>query len=141
MKKKPKNKKKRKVLKKRLKKRAVRKSLKRTKKRSTRAKLSTRRIKITQEQIDMLVKKGEERGFLTTSEILYSIPNIERNVNELEKVYDSLKEKGVEIKEAIEFLEVKGKKEKKQKKILLGKIDPIQMYLKEIGRSSFLTAK
>jgi len=100
------------------------------------------RVKVTKEQVDSLVKKGEERGFLTTSEILYSIPNIERNVSGLEEIYDVLKERGVEIKEATEFLEVKsGKKEKKPKKALLGKIDPIQMYLKEIGRSSFLTAK
>ncbi len=51
------------------------------------------------------------------------------------------KSKGVEVKEVREFLEVKGKKEKKGKKLLVGKIDPIQMYLREIGRSSFLSAK
>ncbi len=99
------------------------------------------RVKVTKEEIDALVKKGEERGFLTTAEILYAMPNIERNVIQLEKTYDLLKERGVEIKEAREFLDVSIKKEKKQKKVLLGKIDPIQMYLKEIGRSSFLSAK
>src|SRR5687768_9407676 len=93
---------------------------------------SSSRIKITKEQVDTLIRKGEERGFLTTSEILYAIPNIERNVNELEGIYDQLKERGVEIREAREFLDVGEKKEKKQKKALLGKIDPIQMYLKEI---------
>jgi len=42
----------------------------------------------------------------------------------------------------MEFLEVKtGKKEKKKKPLIGGKIDPIQMYLKEIGKVSFLTAK
>lgn len=99
------------------------------------------RVKVTKEQINVIVKKGEERGFLTTSEILYSIPNVERNVNELERIYDLLRERGVQIKEATEFLDVKSKKEKKPKKVLLGKIDPIQMYLKEIGKSSFLSAK
>ncbi|OGZ73842.1 MAG: RNA polymerase sigma factor RpoD [Candidatus Staskawiczbacteria bacterium RIFCSPLOWO2_01_FULL_38_12b] len=100
-----------------------------------------RPAKITQEQIDILLKKGSERGFLTTSEILYSLPSIENDIEGLEKIYDELKERGVEVKDVREFLEIKPKKDKKDKKLLLGKIDPIQMYLKEIGRSSFLSAK
>ncbi|KKP42972.1 MAG: RNA polymerase sigma factor [Parcubacteria group bacterium GW2011_GWA2_33_14] len=100
-----------------------------------------KKSKVTQAQIDELVKKGGERGFLTTSEILYSIPDIENNVDELEKIYDVLKEIGVEVRDVREYLEVKSKKEKKGKKLIVGKIDPIQMYLKEIGRSGFLSAK
>jgi len=93
------------------------------------------------EQMDALLKKGEERGFITTSEILYSFPEIERDIEGLEKIYDEFKEKGVQVKEVQEFLEVKSKKEKKQKKPVIGKIDPIQMYLKEIGKASFLSAR
>ena len=104
-------------------------------------KVPVNKSKITQEQIETIVRKGSERGFITTSEILYVVPNIEHNIAELEKMYDLLRERGIELKEVREFLEVKGKKEKKAKKIILGKIDPIQMYLKEIGRSSFLSAK
>ncbi len=99
-----------------------------------------KKVKITQEQIDALLRKGSERGFLTTSEILYSLPNIEDDVEGLEKIYDQLRERGIEVKDVREFLEVKSKKEKKPK-ILLSKIDPIQMYLREIGKSSFLSAK
>ncbi len=101
----------------------------------------SKKVKVTQEQINAIVKKGEERGFVTTAEILYFIPDIEHNVAELERMYDLLKERGVELREVREFLEVKSKKEKKPKKVILGKIDPIQMYLKEIGRSSFLSAR
>jgi len=72
---------------------------------------------------------------------LYAFPKIERDIEGLEKVYDDFKERGVQIKEVQEFLETKPKKEKKGKKALIGKIDPIQMYLKEIGKSSFLSAK
>ncbi|MBI1866291.1 MAG: sigma-70 family RNA polymerase sigma factor [Candidatus Staskawiczbacteria bacterium] len=99
------------------------------------------KAKITKTQIDFILKKGEERGFVTNSEILHVFPDIEKDVEQLEKTYEILKEKGIEIKEVREFLEVKPKKEKKGKKPLSGKIDPIQMYLKEIGKTSFLSAK
>ncbi|MCX6720884.1 MAG: sigma-70 family RNA polymerase sigma factor [Candidatus Staskawiczbacteria bacterium] len=95
-------------------------------------------------QLAALIKKGEERGFITTSEILYSFPKIEHNIAAFEEVYDDFKERGVQIKEMQEFLEVKpkkGAKGPKPKKALIGKIDPIQIYLKEIGKSSFLSAK
>ncbi|MBI2054441.1 MAG: sigma-70 family RNA polymerase sigma factor [Candidatus Staskawiczbacteria bacterium] len=96
-------------------------------------------------QIESLSKKGEERGFITTSEILHEFPDIEKNVEGLEKIYDNFREKGIQIKEVREFLEVKSKKEsansKKNKKAIIGKVDPIQMYLKEIGRASFLSAR
>ena len=118
-------------------KKITRKKVKKSPKKTKRLK----KTKISQEQIYTLLRKGEERGFLTSSEILYSIPNIEHNIEELEKMYDLLKERGIELREVREFLEVKGKKEKKAKKAILGKIDPIQMYLKEIGKSHFLTAK
>jgi RNA polymerase primary sigma factor len=104
-------------------------------------KRAPRKSVIDQAQLEVLLKKGEERGFITTSEILYAFPDIERNIEGLEKVYDDFKERGVQIKEMQEFLETKPKKEKKEKKALIGKIDPIQMYLKEIGKSSFLSAK
>jgi RNA polymerase primary sigma factor len=100
-----------------------------------------RKSGIDEEAIKALIKKGEERGFVTTSEILYSFPNVERDVEGLEKVYDNFKERGIQIKEMQEFLETKKQKEKKAKKALIGKIDPIQMYLKEIGKSGFLSAK
>jgi len=101
----------------------------------------TKRCVIDPKQIEILLKKGEERGFVTTSEILYAFPDIERDIEGLENIYDSFKDKGVQVKEVQEFLEVKGKKEKKGKKPILGKIDPIQMYLKEIGKASFLSAR
>ncbi len=96
---------------------------------------------IGEQELETILRKGQERGFVTTSEILYAFPNIERDIEGLEKIYDILKEKGVQIKEMTEFLETKPKKEKKGKKAILGKIDPIQIYLKEIGKTSFLTAK
>jgi len=100
------------------------------------------RAAIPPEQLEAFYRKAHERGFVTTSEILHTFPNIEKDISMLEEVYENLQEKGVEIKESQEFLEVKsGKKEKKKKPVVAGKIDPIQMYLKEIGKVSFLSAK
>ena len=36
---------------------------------------------------------------MTTSEILYAFPKIERDIEGLEKIYDDFREKGVQIKE------------------------------------------
>ncbi len=112
-------------------------------KKATRIKLIKRapKIVIDQAQLDNLLKKGEERGFVTTSELLYTFPQIERDIEGLEKLYDDFKERGIQIKEMQDFLEVKPKKGAKAKKVLSAKIDPIQMYLREIGKSSFLSAK
>ncbi len=96
---------------------------------------------IGQEQLNHLFKKGEERGFVTTSEILYAFPKIEYDIEGFEKIYDDFRDRGIEIKEVQEFLETKKQKEKKAKKSLVGKIDPIQIYLKEIGKSNFLSAR
>lgn len=105
----------------------------------------SKKSELFQKQMDVLFKKGEERGFVTTSEVLSAFPNIEKDIEGLEKIYETLREKGVQIKDVREFLEVRSKKEsaglRKNKKALLGKIDPIQMYLKEIGKASFLSAK
>jgi len=137
-----KNKKLRKIRRPKFSKRKFKRTKKSPKKKSApkRAKREKKSI-IDLVQIETLLKKGEERGFVTTSEILYAFPKIERDIEGLEKVYDELQERGVQIKEMQEFLETKQKKEKKGKKALVGKIDPIQMYLKEIGKSSFLSAK
>lgn len=117
------------------------KIIKKIKKKSVKKIKRVRVKKISKEQIDALIRKGEERSFVTTSEILDFFPNIERNIEELEDVYDNLRQRGIEIKEAREYLQIQSKKDKTSKKSIIGKIDPIQMYLKEIGKSNFLSAR
>ncbi|MFH1968638.1 MAG: sigma-70 family RNA polymerase sigma factor [bacterium] len=130
-------------IKKKSKKASKKKVLKKRKAKSTAPKKIKKRSKavLDESQLKALFKKGEERGFVTTSEILYAFPNIERDIEGLENVYDNFKERGIQVKEMPEFLETKSKKEKKGRKALVGKIDPIQIYLKEIGKASFLSAR
>ena len=90
----------------------------------------------TEEKIEKLIKKALERKFVSSSEILYTFPDLEKDVRGLEDLYDRLEKKGIEIKEVKELLtSPKGKPRTKKRKI-----DPVQMYLKEIGRVDFLTA-
>jgi len=103
-------------------------------------KVSRKRKEIfPQEKIDALIKKGKERGFVTFSEILYFFPQAEKNLEGLETLYEVLEKNGIEVKEAKEFLEVEKISGKPKKALPLGTLDPVQMYLKEIGQYSFIT--
>jgi len=95
---------------------------------------------ISPETMEEFIKRGEGRHFVTYSEILYTFPEVEKDITGLETLYAELDKRGVEIKEAREFLEVG---EKKDKLALVGDggLDPIQIYLKEIGAVSFLNAE
>ena len=98
---------------------------------------------LSREKLEELFRKGKQRGFVTQSEILYSFPEIEKNIAGLEKLYTDMEEQGIEIKEAREFLEIQDKESKETRKTKKARvrpvIDPIQMYLKEIGKTAFLT--
>ncbi|UZE93237.1 MAG: sigma-70 family RNA polymerase sigma factor [Candidatus Nealsonbacteria bacterium] len=90
-----------------------------------------------EEKVEKLINKGQERGFITVSEILYFFPEAEKDIKGLERFYEELEKRGIEVKDVKEFL-VPEKKTKTGSRAR--KIDPVQMYLKEIGRVSFLTA-
>jgi RNA polymerase primary sigma factor len=88
------------------------------------------------EKIKLLMEKGAQRRFVTFSEILYFFPKIEKDINGLEYLLEQFKKQGIEIKEAKELLEVS---KKKRRAVKSRKIDPIQMYLKELGRYPLIT--
>ena len=115
---------------------------KKTKKKTPKKRIKKIKIKkkpILPEKLQQLIDKGKQRGFVTFSEILYFFPDIEKNIKQLEKLYEDLEKEEIEIKEAKEFLEIP-KHAEKVPKVSRAKIDPIQMYLKEIGSYSFITA-
>jgi len=93
----------------------------------------------SEDKILELVNRGKERGFVTFSEILYFFPDVENDINGLEKLYETLEDKGIEVREAGEFLvESEAKKRPTGEKI---GIDSIQIYLREIGKYPSLTAE
>jgi len=91
------------------------------------------------EKIVQLLSKGKERGFITYDEILHYFPEVERDIKGLENFYQTLQGLSIELKEAQEFLNMDKARTKVLKTSFISKSDPIQLYLKEIGRVSFLT--
>jgi RNA polymerase primary sigma factor len=93
-----------------------------------------------EEKVKEVVKKGLGRGFVTFAEIMAVFPDFQKDIIGLEELFDNLKTKGIEVKEKREFLEMgteilPGSKKKKKKQVdLIGPIDSVEMYLKEIGK-------
>jgi RNA polymerase sigma factor, sigma-70 family len=110
------------------------------KKRGRRKKEAGRRRKkevFVEDKLSQLIQKGKERGFVTFSEILYFFPEVEEDIEGLEKLYETLEKEGIEVREHREFLVP----EEEEELIPEAKIDPVQMYLKEIGETPTLTAE
>ena len=105
-------------------------------------KISKSKKVFTPEKVEKLFKRGKERGFVTISEILHFFLNVEEDIKGLESLYSKLEEKGIEVKDNEDFLlaeeDVKKMKDSSDSKGV--KVDPIQLYLKEIGKVPFLTA-
>lgn len=99
-------------------------------------------------KIENLMKKGTHRGFVTYAEILKEFPFIEDDVIFLDELYQDLQKGGIDILEggATGLLE-EPKPEKKSRKAprkmysSSSELDPIQMYLKEIGKISLLNTE
>ncbi|MFH1643157.1 MAG: sigma-70 factor domain-containing protein, partial [Patescibacteria group bacterium] len=102
-------------------------------------KKSTKKDKVfLEEKTEKLIQRGRARGFITFSEILYFLPEFEKNIFGLEAFLEQLENTGIEIKETKNIL---GEPEKKSLKKLSTsrKIDPVQTYLKEVGSYSLIT--
>ncbi|MBU4223872.1 sigma-70 family RNA polymerase sigma factor [Patescibacteria group bacterium] len=96
---------------------------------------------ITEEKIGELMQKGKMRGFILYSEIMKVFPSIEEDVALLEEIYDKFQELGLDVIEGMELL---GTASKDDKKLIEGldrvSLDAVQMYLKEIGEISLISA-
>lgn len=112
------------------------------KKPAKKARQPRKRVLLPEVQMRELFEKGQPRGFVTFSEILYQFPGIERNVEALELLYSKLEDSGIQVKEVREYLTEEKKEDVDRKKVDdEAPLDPVQMYLKEIGRISFVTAE
>ncbi len=102
---------------------------------------------IDQTKIDYLVEKGRGQGFVTEDEILHNIPDVEEHLDEVEEFIMKLFKFGIDIvrsqEKLLSIVEMDTKEKASKPKVDLSMISPdsIQMYLKEIGKISLLTAQ
>ncbi|NTW30688.1 MAG: RNA polymerase sigma factor RpoD [Candidatus Moranbacteria bacterium] len=107
-----------------------------------------------------IVNRGKQRGFVTEDEIIHILPDVETDLDALERLYGSLEEAGVRVVTSDEMLKVETDqiaetfeivKEKAPKKKSQERPQPVdgeddtsdlvQMYLREIGRVALLNAE
>jgi len=95
--------------------------------------------------IQELLQRGKQKGFVTEAEILHFMPNMEADIERLEKLYDVLDQANIKIEAEQELIEMpslrKGKEEEliEEPRSLIQ--SSIQMYLKEIGKVPLLTSE
>ncbi|HEY9583671.1 MAG TPA: sigma-70 family RNA polymerase sigma factor [Candidatus Paceibacterota bacterium] len=93
-----------------------------------------------------LIIKGKERGFVTYDEILKEFPTIETDIVFLDELYAKFSVSGIDVLEGGGLLEMEPEIVPQPKKYSYGSrssdssYDSIQMYLKEIGQYSLITA-
>jgi RNA polymerase primary sigma factor len=95
-----------------------------------------------------LISQGSEDGFLVQDDILLVIPDPEKHIKEIDKFFDEALKKGIDIFETISTRdESESQKsveeiEKELEHLVIIKhgesLDPIKMYLKEIGKTPLL---
>ena len=99
-------------------------------------------------KIELLLKRGRERGFITYAEILYYFPTIEEDIMLLEDLHTQFEKENIQILESKELIEDEAaapaptKRKKREDAVGLNQLsqDSVQMYLREIGRISLISA-
>ncbi len=98
---------------------------------------------ISEDAILKLIEKGRHRGFITEAEILNTFPNVEKDIEGLERLYERLEAANINVMDTGKvFAEERTKEQEEKKKLEEEQIeagsDSVQMYLREIGQYPLL---
>ncbi|MGD0976877.1 MAG: sigma-70 family RNA polymerase sigma factor [Minisyncoccia bacterium] len=98
---------------------------------------------VGEDAILRLIEKGRHRGFVTQSEIMHSFPNVERDIEGLEKLYERLDSANINVVDTGRaFGEEWNKEIEDKKKLGMDEVDAssdsVQLYLREIGNYALL---
>ena len=104
-------------------------------------------------EVKDLIEKGRSKGSLSNSEIMEALEDIDYDIEQIEKLYDTLENMGIEVTgymdtpefEAIESEVERYESAEDMEKMLeqegLAVDDPVRMYLKEIGTVQLLDSE
>ena len=102
--------------------------------------------------LNELIEKGKLKGSLSNSDILEALEDVDYDIDQIEKLYETLENSGIEITgylDAPELKEINNEVEQfesaeEMEKMLtqegLAIDDPVRMYLKEIGKIPLIDA-
>jgi len=111
------------------------------------------------DNLEDLLYRGKQRGFVTEDEILHAIPDAEKDIEKLEELYEKLENTNIRVLSSDEMIKMEtdkisedmekeknsGKRSKKNPAEIRvpedASSDLVQMYLREIGRVSLLTTE
>ena len=107
----------------------------------------TKKEQIFEDRVKAVISRGRERGFVMEAEILKFFPNVEKDISELERLYDRLEEANIKVEESQGFIKdavPEPTEDEINRALNIGADDTIasdsvQMYLREIGRTPLLT--
>ena len=112
------------------------------KKNITKSSSSLKKAEELDKKSNEIIEKGKKKGFITYDEIIRVFPDIENNILFLDELYEKLSVSGVDILEGGNLLDLEGESDKALLKYSKDatSYDSIQMYLKEIGQYSLISA-
>lgn len=114
----------------------------RSKKKQELAPKKKQELQVNETALAELIERGRPRGFVTDNELLYYFPNIEKNIDFLDEIYERLEKANIKVLETSGLIDLaanEGPVKEEDIGLESDLPDAVQLYLKEIGKTPLLT--